>query len=312
MAKLPVKGLHHVTSIAGDPNICDRFWRQVIGLRRVKQTVNFDNPEIYHLYFGDRLGSPGTIMTYFPFPGRARGRGGTAEVAVTNFSVSAGSAAYWMTRLGENNVGELELTEWFGRKAVGFAAPDGDRFLLIEHNNIPPTPAGADIDERETAILGFSGVTLRLADSMATAELLEFMGYERGEHWGHVTRYTVAGGNGANHIDIETRPGFDRAEQGAGSVHHVAFAVDDRAAQLAIRHALVAEGWNVTAVIDRNYFWSIYFRTPGGVLFEIATDEPGFDHDEDRATMGRELKLPAQHEHLREHLRASLLALDAV
>jgi glyoxalase family protein len=154
----------------------------------------------------------------------------------------------------------------------------------------------------EEGVRGFHGVTLRLRDGGATGELLRYMGYEAIDQRGDLTRYAVPGGNGADVIDVEVLPGAPPAQQGAGSVHHVAFAVEDRAAQLAVRKALLDTGYHVTPVIDRDYFWAIYFRTPGGVLFEVATNEPGFDRDEDTAHLGEALKLPRQHAHLRETL----------
>ena len=187
-----------------------------------------------------------------------------------------------------------------------FEGPDGDEFALVENPDGREPWLGADIPEAAT-IRGFHSVTLRLAELGATAELLQFMGYRQVAQDGNVTRFQVPGGNGAGVVDIEALPGAEAAEQGAGSVHHVAFAVENRAAQLAVRKALLEAGHRVTDVIDRNYFWAIYFRSPGGILFEVATNEPGFAVDEDAADLGKALRLPARHEHLRGELLGGLL-----
>jgi glyoxalase family protein len=304
-----INGIHHVTSLASDAATNNRFFTGTLGLRRVKKTVNFDAPDVYHLYYGDEVGTPGSVMTYFPFPGMQRGRAGTGEVGVTAFSVPPGSLPFWQQRLIENGVAEIEATSLFGENRLLFDGPDGDRFALVEvaDDKRQPWTGGVAADE---AIRGFHGASLRLRDGGATAELLRFMGYQSIDRSGSTERFMVPGGHGAQLIDIETLPGAGPAGQGAGSVHHLAFSVDDRAKQLEVRKAIADTGYMVTPVIDRDYFWAIYFRTPGGVLFEVATNEPGFDRDEDRATLGENLKLPSQHEHLRAKLEASLQPLE--
>lgn len=303
-----INGLHHVTSLARDANDNNAFFTRTLGLRRIKKTVNFDAPDVYHLYYGDEAGTPGTVMTYFPFPNAARGRPGTGEVGVTAFSVPEGALSFWERRLDEHGVSGLERSEPFGEKRLAFSGPDGDGFALVEtpggDGRAPWTGNGIGAD---AAIRGFHSVSMRLADAGATAELLGFMNHEEIGRAGAVRRFRVKnGGNGAGIVDVETLPVVGRARQGAGSVHHVAFSVDDRRKQLEVRKALVDTGYQVTPVIDRDYFHAIYFRTPGGVLFEIATDEPGFDRDEDTAHLGQALKLPAQHEHLRSFLEQHL------
>jgi glyoxalase family protein len=299
-----IKGLHHVTSLASDAGRNNAFFTHTLGLRRVKKTVNFDAPEVYHLYYGDGAGTPGSIMTYFPFPGIGRGRPGTGEVGTTAFSVPAGSLEFWKKRLAGSADG-LQEDERFGEKRLRFAGPDGDGFALVETKDDRRAPWTEEVDA-DHAIRGFHSVSLRLRDDGATAELLRYMGYREIEANDGVTRFGIEGGNAANRIDIETMPDVAAAEQGAGSVHHIAFAVPDRAAQLEVRKALTDTGYRVTPVIDRDYFWSVYFRSPGGGLFEIATNEPGFDRDEDRAHLGEALKLPTQHEHLRAFLEGHL------
>lgn len=305
-----IKGLHHVTSMAADARINNRFFTDTLGLRRVKKTVNFDAPDVYHLYYGDETGAPGSVMTYFPFPNIGRGRAGTGEVGTTVFSVPEGSLGFWSDRFSQKGVTGLKAEETFGEKRLNFAGPDGDGFALVEvgDDGRPAWTAGGISDDH--AIRGFHSVAMRLRDDGATKELLSFMGYEALESRDGVTRLIVPGGNGAGTIDLETMPNIQRGQQGAGSVHHVAFAVDNREKQLEVRKALMDTGYQVTPVIDRDYFWAIYFRTPGGVLFEIATNEPGFDRDEDTAHLGEALKLPQQHKHLRPILEQQLQKLE--
>jgi glyoxalase family protein len=300
-----IQGLHHVTSLAGDARANNAFFTDALGLRRVKKTVNFDAPEVYHLYYGDEVGTPGSVMTYFPFPNIAPRRRGTGEVGVTAFAVPKGTLAFWRERLAGRGARDLAEDERLGERRLAFTGPDGDEFALVEVEDARTPWAGGAVPE-ETAIRGFRGVSLRLRDGGATRELLRFMGYAEAEERDGLVRLVREGGNGADIVDVETLAGGSRAEPGAGSVHHIAFAVLDRAAQLAVRQALADTGYQVTPVIDRDYFWSIYFRSPGGVLFEVATNEPGFDRDEDTAHLGEALKLPKQHAHLRAWLEEHL------
>lgn len=306
-----IKGLHHVTSLARDARENNDFFTNKLGLRRVKKTVNFDAPDVYHLYYADEFGTPGSVMTYFPFPNAARGRAGTGEVGVTAFSVPRGTLAYWEQRLADQGVAGLKRSDLFGEQRLAFEGPDGDGFALVEvddDDRAAWTNGGVGADE---AIRGFHSVSMRLQDDGATAELLKFMNYEEIDKSGSVRRFAVKGeGNGADVIDVETLPVLSHARQGAGSVHHVAFAVENRERQLEVRKALLETGYQVTPVIDRDYFWAIYFRTPGGVLFEVATNEPGFDRDEDTAHLGEALRLPRQHEHLRPYLESHLQPIE--
>lgn len=305
-----IKGLHHVTSLASSASENNRFFTDTLGLRRVKKTVNFDAPDVYHLYYGDEIGTPGTVMTYFPFPHAARGRRGTGEVGRTAFSVPKGSLKAWADRLSAAGVEGLNRDNRFGEERLLFDGPDGDSFALVEveeDEREPWTGGGVSAD---MAIRGFHSADMRLRDEGASAELLKFMGYEEVDREGNVIRFAVPNGNEANVIDIETMPGAPWAGQGAGSVHHIAFAVDNRARQQEVREALLETGYQVTPVIDRDYFWAIYFRTPGGVLFEVATNEPGFATDEDTAHLGEALKLPSQHAHLRGRLERHLEPLE--
>jgi glyoxalase family protein len=306
-----IKGLHHVTSMAQDARTNNLFFTDTLGLRRVKKTVNFDAPDVYHLYYGDEVGTPGTVMTYFPFPNIGRGRPGTGEVGTTVFSVPQGSLGFWEERLAKQGVTGIKRDETFGEKRLEFAGPDGDGFALVEVKDDSREPWTENGISADHAIRGFHSVAMRLRDEGATAELMKFMGYEQFEAKDGVTRLIMPGGNDARFIDLETMPNIARGQQGAGSVHHVAFAVDNRATQLEVRKALMDTGYQVTPVIDRDYFWAIYFRTPGGVLFEVATNEPGFDRDEDTAHLGEGLMLPQQHKHLRPILTQTLQKLEA-
>jgi glyoxalase family protein len=306
-----IKGLHHVTSMARDAAENNAFFTNTLGLRRVKKTVNFDAPDVYHLYYADEAGTPGTVMTYFPFQNMGKGRPGTGEVGTTVFAVPEGTLPFWQDRLSAHRVSGMKTGEAFGQKRLAFEGPDGDGFALVETADDPRAPWTGNGVGADEAIRGFHSVSMRLQDPGATAELLKYMGYDEVEKSGNVRRFAVKGaGNGADFIDLETLPVVNFARQGAGSVHHVAFAVDDRDKQLEVRKALMETGFQVTPVIDRDYFYAIYFRTPGGVLFEIATNEPGFDRDEDTAHLGEALKLPRQHEHLRRYLEQHLQPLD--
>lgn len=300
-----ILGLHHVTSLASNAVENNGFFTDTLGLRRVKKTVNFDAPEVYHLYYGDEAGTPGSVMTYFPFPNMERGRPGVGEVGTTVFAIPEGALDFWKQRLSGKNVDGLAEETVFGSKRLHFAGPDGDGFALVEVPGDKRQPWTSTIDG-DHAIRGFHSASLRLRDDGATGELLAYMGYEMTDEVEGVKRYTVPGTNGAHILDIETLPNVASAGQGAGSVHHIAFAVENRQKQLEVRKALMDTGYQVTPVIDRDYFWAIYFRTPGGVLFEVATNEPGFDRDEDSAHLGEALKLPTQHAHLRETLEQLL------
>ncbi len=299
-----IKGLHHVTSLASCARTNNAFFTDALGLRRVKKTVNFDVPDVYHLYYGDETGTPGTVMTYFPFPDTPPGRRGTGAVSTTRFSVPVGTLGQWADRLAALGSRNMNKATVFGDDMLMFDGPDGEGFAMVETDD-ERAPWSATLPE-DIAIRGFHSASMMLKDAGATGELLTFMGYEEVGRDGAITRFAVPSGNGADVIDIETAKDAPEAQQGAGSVHHIAFAVDTRARQFEVREALLDTGYQVTPVIDRDYFWSTYFRAPGGVLFEVATNEPGFDRDEDTACLGEALKLPSQHAHLRKQLERSL------
>jgi glyoxalase family protein len=306
-----IKGLHHVTSMASDAQQNNRFFTDTLGLRRVKKTVNFDDPSVYHLYYGDENGTPGTVMTYFPFPHMMPGRTGAGEVGETQFSVPQGSLSFWKDRFTAQGIGGIESDTAFGARRLRFKGPDGDGFALVESAHDDRAAWTGDGIGNDVAIRGFAGARFNLHDTGATEELLRFMGYERAEVDGNLTRFVIPGGNGADRIDLVNLPGAPSARPGAGSVHHIAFAVDNREKQLEVRKALMQTGYQVTPVIDRDYFYAIYFRTPGGILFEVATNEPGFDRDEDTAHLGEALKLPSRYEPFRAQIEANLEPLAA-
>lgn len=306
-----IKGLHHVTSMASAAQQNNDFFTRTLGLRRVKKTVNFDAPDVYHLYYGDEVGTPGSVMTYFPFGDVGRGTRGTGEVGVTEFAVPQGALGYWSDRLAGQGVSSLHQDALFGEARLQFEGPDGDSFALVESPTRERFAWTGNGVPQDAGILGFRGARFRLRDTAATAELLTFMGYQKSETSGAISRFVIEGGNAADTIDLEEVPGAKAAGQGAGSVHHIAFAVEDRAAQLEVRQALMDTGYQVTPVIDRDYFWAIYFRTPGGVLFEIATNEPGFDRDEDTAHLGEALKLPTRYEPFRAKIESLLPPIAA-
>ncbi len=308
-----IQGLHHVTSLASDAARNNQFFTDVLGLRRVKKTVNFDAPEVYHLYYGDETGTPGSVMTYFPFQGMPSGRAGVGEVGLTAFSVPEGSLGFWQARFDEKGASQAQTTRLFDENRLTFIGPDNERFALVEQASLEGegwTGGGVGTD---AAIRHFHSTAMRLnpRDADAMGELLGFMGYEKVGEEGQTRRYRVAGDrrNGADAVDVEVRDEMPSANQGAGSVHHVAFAVADKTIHAEVRRKLMDTGYQVTPQIDRDYFWAIYFRTPGGVLFEVSTNEPGFARDEDVSTLGDALKLPSQHAHLREQLEAHLQPL---
>ena len=300
-----INGLHHVTALASAAAENNAFFTGTLGLRRVKKTVNFDAPDVYHLYYGDAVGTPGTVMTYFPFPDAARGRRGTGEVALTSFAIPVGAATWWAERLAGRGVSGVATDSLFGAARVLLDGPDGERLALVEaaDDRAPWSEGGVAAD---TAIRGFHSVELSLADVGATAELLRFMGYEQTETSGERTRFAVPDGNGASAVDLVAAPNLPPPRKARGrSITSPSPSRTGRASSRCARRCCET-GYQVTPPIDRDYFWAIYFRTPGGVLFEVATNEPGFDRDEDRAHLGEALKLPTQHEHLRHRLERRL------
>jgi glyoxalase family protein len=310
--RTPIAGLHHVTALSGPAAGTAGFHAGVLGLRLVKRTVNFDDPGGWHLYFGDASGAPGTLVTCFPRTGAPAGRRGAGEVAATALAVPAGALAWWRTRLASHGV-VAEEAQRFGERLLAFDAPDGMRLELVESAaagpGVPWSGGGVAV---EHAIRGLHSVTLAFGDAGRSAALLrDGMGFRESGREGVRVRLCAAGGGPSAWVDLVSLPGGARASLGAGSVHHVAFRVAGEAAQDAWREALAGQGMRVTEAMDRNYFRSVYFREPGGVLFELATDPPGFTVDESPATLGSRLMLPAWLEPMRGRIEAALPALDA-
>ena len=291
----PVKGLHHVTAVAGDPQANLNFYSQVLGQRLVKKTVNFDDPGTYHFYYADATGTPGSVLTFFLWKHMKRGSRGAGETGATAYSVLPDSSDYWRERLGAEGLTSTS-SERFGEQVISFRDPEDMVVELITDPDAPALEPWANSPvPANRALRGFHSATLLLTQAEPTAEVLTLLGYREyaseSTPEGERVRF-AASSKTAGYLDVLVRPDLTRGQFGAGSVHHVAFRTEDDKEQLEYLSLLRAEGYNVTPVQDRQYFHSIYFREPGGVLFEIATDAPGFLYDEARDELGKHLKLP--------------------
>ncbi|MFP4537146.1 MAG: ring-cleaving dioxygenase [Dichotomicrobium sp.] len=308
-----MSGIHHVTAIAGKPNVNLRFYTRTLGLRFVKKTVNFDDPGTYHFYYGDEAGRPGTILTFFPWQHAGPGRGGVGLAQTTAFRVPAHSIGFWTHRLVEAGVEHETPAKRFGETVLDFRDPDGMRLSLVGVPGAEAEPAwlGGDIPA-EHAIRGFYGVTLLLEDAGPTGDVLtDVLGFERAGSEGALARFK-AGSAAGGIVDIREAKGFLPGRRGRGSVHHVAFRAANDAEQAEMARKLAdTHGLRPTGQIDRQYFRSVYFNEPGGILFEIATDEPGFTVDEPLTALGTDLKLPSFLEPRRQELEAVLPPLEA-
>jgi glyoxalase family protein len=308
MPAQPIVGLHHVTAIASDPQANLDFYTQILGLRLVKRTVNFDDPGTYHFYFGDDLGSPGTILTFFPWPHASRGSVGAGEVTHTAFSVPSDSLAFWEQRLTQKGIDFNRSPRRFDEEVLTLADPDGMQIELVAHAAAPaahaPRFSGVPV---EHAIRGFFGVTMLQLDAAETSRTLAFMGFHQIAAEGNRLRFASPADPAAlgNHIDILVDPAANFGRAGAGSVHHIAFRAPNDEAQLEWRSEITRH-LPATEVLDREYFHSIYFREPGGVLFELATDNPGFAVDEPLESLGERLCLPPWFESRRSELEQRL------
>ncbi|MCQ2010162.1 ring-cleaving dioxygenase [Sporolactobacillus sp. STSJ-5] len=300
-------GIHHITAIVGNPQQNVDFYASILGLRLVKKTVNFDDPGTYHLYFGDEDGSPGTAITFFPWDEGHRGKVGDGQVGLTSFVIPKGAMAFWESRLAQFKVVFSKAVR-FGEQSLQFHDPDGIALELVEREEGKTSTwqfAGVTAD---TAIKGFGGAVLRSIQPQQTTRLLEkVMGFARiGEEDGYIRFQSEA--DLGNVIDVVKTPS-ERGRMGVGTVHHIAFRVEDDSDQLEWKQYLEANGLGVTPVQDRNYFYSIYFREFGGILFEMATDVPGFAIDEPKEKLGENLMLPPQYEELRPQLEKILLPI---
>jgi len=306
-----IRGLHHVTAIASDPQRNLDFYVGLLGLRFVKRTVNFDDPGSYHFYFGDNRGTPGTILTFFPWPGARRGIRGTGQIEATAFAISPDSIGYWLERCKQQHV-TAERISRFGEEAIRFTDPDG---LLIELIAVAAGVSPANIEpwpdspiSAQHALHGFHSVSAALEGYERTARLLtDSFGYRLIAESGSWFRFASSDDSAPGRIvDLLCMPDTGTGRVAAGSVHHIAFRAKDEAEQLKWREHLVELGYNVTPVIDRTYFHSIYFREPGGVLFEIATEPPGFTLDEKLEELGKHLRLPPWMESARSQIETIL------
>jgi glyoxalase family protein len=311
-SKPGIPGIHHITAICGDPQRNVDFYVGVLGLRLVKKTVNFDDPGAYHLYYGDGLGSPGTIMTFFAWllpPGvTARARQGTGQITATPFSIPEVSVDFWIDRLAAADIHFRGPEQRFDEQLISFSDPDGLPLELVArgggHLRAPWTDSPVP---QKHAIRGFAGATLSLDGYELTARLLTAtMGFRRIGEEGSRFRFQVGQGDDSAMIDLCCQPEGEPGRMGIGAVHHIAWRTPSRETQQEWRRILAAAGLDVTPVLDRQYFRSIYYREPGGVLFEIATDPPGFTIDERADELGTHLKLPSWLESRRDLIEARL------
>ena len=302
-----IRGIHHITAIASDPQRNLDFYTSVLGLRLVKLTVNFDDPGTYHFYFADEKGRPGSVLTFFPWPGARRGRPGNGQVSAVAFSVPSGALGYWHERLRAQGVSVAEMYERFGEAVLPLRDPDGLLLELVAHDESASLPAWESGPvPAEHAIRGFHHATLWEKDSARTAQLLtETFGFRPVHDDGARFRFASQEWPGRL-VDVLNRPDGQPGNMGAGAVHHIAWRTPDDEQQLNWRRTLIGLGYGVTPVKDRQYFHSIYFREPGGVLFEIATDSPGFTLDEPVAELGTALKLPPWLEESRPRIEQAL------
>lgn len=307
MTMRTVTGIHHVTAIAGDPQRTLDFYTSVLGLRLVKLTVNFDDPGTYHFYFANGDGTPGSILTFFPWPKARPGVVGTGQVTATAFAIPTHSAAFWRSRLTGLGVTVAEAIR-FGEAVLGFQDPDGLPLELVATSRATPCVAWTSSSvEADHAICGFHSATLSEEGYEQTARLLtDVMGLSLVGNEANRFRYRTATESGATIIDVLCAPDGQIGRLGRGTVHHIAWRTPDDEQQRVWRRDLVTLGYNVSPVMDRTYFRSIYYREPGGVLFEIATDPPGFAVDEPPDHLGERLMLPSQYESRRQELERLL------
>ncbi|WP_116044115.1 ring-cleaving dioxygenase [Amycolatopsis palatopharyngis] len=305
-------GLHHVTAIGGDPQRNADFYLRTLGLRLVKTTVNFDDPGTYHLYYGDRSGKPGTLLTFFPWKDAPSGRHGTGQATTTSFSVPEDSIGWWKQHLEGAGVETSRVTNRDDEDVLSFRDPDGLQLSLVAHpQGDPRQPWDNGHVPAEHAVRGLHSVTLSVDREEATAGMLtEGLGLEFADQDRNRFRFSAGEGGPGALVDVLVTPDAPSGLVAAGTVHHVAWRAPDEPTQAAWREELVDRGVKVTSILDRQYFRSIYFREPGGTLLEVATDEPGFGIDEPLLELGRALKLPPWLEPDREQIQAMLPKLE--
>jgi len=303
-----ILGLHHITAIAGNAQNNFNFYTKILGLRLVKKTVNFDDPGTYHLYYGDESGSAGTILTFFPWEGIGQGSEGVGMATEIGYSVPDGSLEFWLERFREHGITTGEVTERFGEKILPFKDPDGlSLSLIIPGKTDDRKPWETEQVKLENATRGFHSTTLSLQKIDETAKVLtDIFGYRLVSQEGNRYRFITDTVETASIVDLLELPDGPRGRNAAGTNHHVAFRVKDEATQMEFREKILSKQLQITPKIDRDYFFSLYFREPGGVLFEIATENPGFTADETLSELGTHLMLPSQHAHLRDDLEKIL------
>lgn len=308
-----ILGIHHITAIAGDAKRNFNFYSNILGLRFIKKTVNFDDPGTYHFYFGDEIGSAGTILTFFPWgEGIQQARRGSGMASEIGYSVPKGSLDFWIERFEKYNVIYNKPSEKFGEKYVTFLDPDGLKLELIESaTDDNRKPWETDEIKASVALKGFHNITLTLNKIEATATILtDIFGYKLIEKSVNRYRYATTAVENASIVDLVELPEEKRGHVANGSVHHVAFRVKNDESLMHFHKIISEKGLGITQQIDRQYFHSLYFREPGGVLFEIATDNPGFTVDETLENLGKDLKLPPQYESSRAEIEAHLVKIN--
>lgn len=305
-----VEGIHHVTAFAGDPARNRSFYTDTLGLALVKRTVNFDAPSMWHLYYGCAGGAPGTLLTHFPQPGAPRAMHGGSEIQSVTLAVNRGGLAGLEARLASAGVG-CERKQAFGLSTLCFEDPDGMRIMAEEHGHMGS--ASSPISASPSAPIEIARVSLAVPDAEATTGfLIEKMGFAIGAREDATVRLVLEGGGRGREIDVIHAPHLATHQPGAGAIHHVAWRARDDAMQARARTVLLESGVAVTGVRDRSYFRSIYFMIPGGILFEIATDGPGFTVDEPTESLGTTLCLPPQFEGARARIASSLAPIDTI
>ncbi|MFP5438720.1 MAG: ring-cleaving dioxygenase [Bacteroidia bacterium] len=305
-------GIHHITAIAGDAKKNFDFYSNVLGLRFIKKTVNFDDPGTYHFYFGDEVGSAGTILTFFPWgSGIPQGRRGSGMATEIGYAVPAGSLEKWVARFEKYNVVYNKPATRFGQRYLTFLDPDGLKLELYEVENDNRKPYETAEVKADIATRGFHNISITLNDIKGTAAVLtDIFGYKLVGQEANRYRYATDAVDEAAIVDLVELKDEKHGHVANGTVHHVAFRVKNDEALMYFREKVESAGLNITPMIDRNYFHSLYFREPGGVLFEIATDNPGFMVDETLEDLGKGLKLPAQYENIREDIEAHLVPIN--